>query len=161
MLAGETGGRYHRSHGDFNADLFTHKVLREGFTDEVSDAGYSWSVQSVMVFRRRQLCHRLASGGRDEPSVTDDNWTSVSPFGWWWERGLFCHKVYLCLWWERRLTTGMSTNLADTKRRMWSNNKHWARNRENLGPNPGHGGPPLCEWSRIYPSSYCSNKPQA
>lgn len=36
MLAAETGGRYHRSHGpDFNADLFAHKVLQEGFTDEV------------------------------------------------------------------------------------------------------------------------------
>ncbi|KAF6019954.1 VWA3A [Bugula neritina] len=35
MLAAETGGRYHRSHGpDFNADLFAHKVLNEGFTDE-------------------------------------------------------------------------------------------------------------------------------
>jgi len=35
MLAAETGGRYHRSHGpDFNADLFAHKVLQEGFTDE-------------------------------------------------------------------------------------------------------------------------------
>lgn len=36
MLAAETGGRYHRSHGpNFNADLFAHKVLNEGFTDEV------------------------------------------------------------------------------------------------------------------------------
>lgn len=36
MLAAQTGGRYHRSHGlDFNADLFAHKVLNEGFTDEV------------------------------------------------------------------------------------------------------------------------------
>lgn len=34
-LAAETGGRFHRSHGDFNADLFAHKVLKEGFTDEV------------------------------------------------------------------------------------------------------------------------------
>ncbi|XP_041363576.1 von Willebrand factor A domain-containing protein 3A-like [Gigantopelta aegis] len=33
LLAKETGGRYHRCHGDFDAHMFTHKLLSEGFQD--------------------------------------------------------------------------------------------------------------------------------
>ena len=33
LLAKETGGRYHRCHGDFDAQMFTHKLLSEGFQD--------------------------------------------------------------------------------------------------------------------------------
>ncbi|XP_064617094.1 von Willebrand factor A domain-containing protein 3A-like [Liolophura sinensis] len=33
LLASETGGRYHRCHGEFDADLFAHKLLSEGFQD--------------------------------------------------------------------------------------------------------------------------------
>ena len=29
----ETGGRYHRCHSDFDAQLFAHKLLTEGFKD--------------------------------------------------------------------------------------------------------------------------------
>ncbi|XP_076458970.1 von Willebrand factor A domain-containing protein 3A-like isoform X2 [Babylonia areolata] len=33
LLATETGGRYHRCPDDFNADMFAHKLLSEGFGD--------------------------------------------------------------------------------------------------------------------------------
>ena len=33
MLAAETSGRYHRCHGDFDAERFAHKLLTEGFDD--------------------------------------------------------------------------------------------------------------------------------
>ena len=33
MLAAETSGRYHRCHGDFDAERFAHKLLTEGFGD--------------------------------------------------------------------------------------------------------------------------------
>ncbi|XP_052768708.1 von Willebrand factor A domain-containing protein 3A-like isoform X2 [Mya arenaria] len=33
LLAAETSGRYHRCHSDFDAQLFTHKLLTEGFDD--------------------------------------------------------------------------------------------------------------------------------
>ncbi|XP_035826258.1 von Willebrand factor A domain-containing protein 3A isoform X2 [Aplysia californica] len=33
LLATETGGRYHRIHDDFDAQLFVHKLLSEGFKD--------------------------------------------------------------------------------------------------------------------------------
>ncbi|KAK7113358.1 von Willebrand factor A domain-containing protein 3A-like [Littorina saxatilis] len=33
LLASETGGRYHRCPDDFNADIFAHKLLSEGFGD--------------------------------------------------------------------------------------------------------------------------------
>ncbi|CAH1794480.1 unnamed protein product [Owenia fusiformis] len=33
LLAAETSGRYHRCHSNFDADLFTHKLLEEGFHD--------------------------------------------------------------------------------------------------------------------------------
>lgn len=33
LLATETGGRYHRCPDDFNADMFAHKLLSEGFSD--------------------------------------------------------------------------------------------------------------------------------
>ncbi|XP_059162068.1 von Willebrand factor A domain-containing protein 3A-like [Physella acuta] len=33
LLATETGGRYHRIHEDFDAQLFIHKLLSEGFDD--------------------------------------------------------------------------------------------------------------------------------
>ena len=33
LLAVETGGRYHRCHSDFDAQLFAHKLLTEGFQD--------------------------------------------------------------------------------------------------------------------------------
>ncbi|XP_067671399.1 von Willebrand factor A domain-containing protein 3A-like [Haliotis asinina] len=33
LLATETGGRYHRCHEDFDAHLFAHKLLSEGFQD--------------------------------------------------------------------------------------------------------------------------------
>jgi hypothetical protein len=33
LLAKETGGRYHRCHGKFDAQLFAHKLLTEGFAD--------------------------------------------------------------------------------------------------------------------------------
>ncbi|KAL4240557.1 Von Willebrand factor A [Mactra antiquata] len=33
LLAAETAGRYHRCHSDFDAQLFAHKLLTEGFDD--------------------------------------------------------------------------------------------------------------------------------
>lgn len=33
LLAKETAGRYHRCHSDFDAQLFAHKLLTEGFDD--------------------------------------------------------------------------------------------------------------------------------
>ncbi|BFZ03428.1 hypothetical protein BsWGS_06467 [Bradybaena similaris] len=33
LLAGETGGRYHRIQADFDAQMFVHKLLSEGFSD--------------------------------------------------------------------------------------------------------------------------------
>lgn len=33
LLATETSGRYHRCHSDFDAQLFAHKLLTEGFGD--------------------------------------------------------------------------------------------------------------------------------
>ncbi|KAL5018508.1 hypothetical protein ScPMuIL_004230 [Solemya velum] len=33
LLAAQTGGRYHRCYTDFDAQLFAHKLLTEGFTD--------------------------------------------------------------------------------------------------------------------------------
>lgn len=64
-LAAETGGRYHRSHGDFNADLFAHKVLKEGFTDEVNIIFFIFSLKIVNALSLRPsnsiwcLCLRL------------------------------------------------------------------------------------------------------
>ncbi len=37
MMASENKGRYHRCHSDFDAHMFAHKLLTEGFHDvEVS-----------------------------------------------------------------------------------------------------------------------------
>jgi len=33
LLAVETSGRFHRCHSDFDAQLFAHKLLTEGFDD--------------------------------------------------------------------------------------------------------------------------------
>uniref|UniRef100_A0A2C9KZC9 Uncharacterized protein n=1 Tax=Biomphalaria glabrata TaxID=6526 RepID=A0A2C9KZC9_BIOGL len=33
LLASETGGRYHRVQEDFDAEIFVHKLLSEGFND--------------------------------------------------------------------------------------------------------------------------------
>ena len=33
MLSAETGGRYHSIHTDFDAQLYAHKLLTEGFHD--------------------------------------------------------------------------------------------------------------------------------
>ena len=33
LMAKQTSGRYHRCHGDFDAHLFAHKLLSEGFQD--------------------------------------------------------------------------------------------------------------------------------
>ena len=33
LLASQTGGRFHKCHSDFDAQLFAHKLLTEGFGD--------------------------------------------------------------------------------------------------------------------------------
>lgn len=80
LLAAETNGRYHRCQGDFDADLFAHRILTEGFSAEnvripEFEGDDLRRLASEIALARKFLTHVKAFRMRynDRKSGTDEN----------------------------------------------------------------------------------------